>query len=307
MEHNNDTIYFVGVGSKETMKKSEIEDKLGLSTFNRLHFFKCNLAKAYTTTFSYLVHNHHQITILEIINIDNDILSKISQQLSQFLTSSTCENLIKLSIRSNDGSSYNLEELYKTLLHIQSLQCIQLENMEINPAIKLDKTLFKYLYSSSVDTQTLRILDLRNLKFSGKQNYDLAQSLNNCLKLGDINKKNKPSYACTISEFFFGGNDQWSSKGITLMCDFIKYNYNLEILGIELLHGPKDKPFVTAADPTAIGVFILSMDNHHSLQRLEIYHMQTYTLKMFGEQFEKRIQGKYIHDLSVSRSIRVLC
>ena len=38
MECKDDTIYFINVGTKEKLKKSEIEDKLGLSTFDRLHY-----------------------------------------------------------------------------------------------------------------------------------------------------------------------------------------------------------------------------------------------------------------------------
>eukprot|EP01084_Bolivina_argentea_P011592 21664_1 len=293
LQHKENTIYFIKIGSKQKLKKSEIEDKLALTTFNRLHFYKCDLSKAYKTTFAYLIHNHRKITILEIEVIDGEILSTFTNELIQFISSDSCSNLIKLSIRSNDTDLFDMEQLFTALMQSkslqQNLQCIQFENMQINPAIKLDKTLSKYIFAASVDTKTLRTLDLRNMKFSGKQNYALAVALTSCLTYNS--KKTTGSYSCSINKLFFGGSDQWTQKGVRLMCEFIKFNYNLELLGIELLNSPSDKPFISAADGTAMSVFVTSLDNHPALQRLELYHMQTYTLKVFGSQFEKRIKG----------------
>eukprot|EP01083_Nonionella_stella_P168289 567746_1 len=299
LQHKSHTMYFMNIGSKQKLKRSAIEDKLALSTFNRLHFFKCNLSKAYKTTFSYLMRNHRTINILEIYLIDDAILQGLKHQLIEFILSQSCSQLVKLAIRSNAQSTFALEDIFGALSTSKALcntlQCVQFEHIEFNRSVKLDKTLSKFLFNASVTSHTLATLDIRNLRFSAKQNFDLAQALTTCL--WDSRKRKKISQSCSINKLFFGGNDEWSQKGIHLMCDFIKYNCNLEHLGIDLVHGARDKPFISAIDPTTVGIFVLSMDDHPALQRLEIYHLQTYTLITLGAQFEKRSKAVRLTEL----------
>eukprot|EP01084_Bolivina_argentea_P165677 287797_1 len=131
LQHKSDTIYFMNIGSKQKLKSSEIEDKLALSTFNRLHFFKCDLSKAYKTTFSYLMRNHRTINILEIFVIDDAILNTIKHQLIEFILSESCAQLVKLGIRSNAQGSFALDDIFAALSTSKSLcntlQCVQFE------------------------------------------------------------------------------------------------------------------------------------------------------------------------------------
>eukprot|EP01083_Nonionella_stella_P039143 106461_1 len=303
LQHKSDTIYFMNIGSKQKLKSSEIEDKLALSTFNRLHFFKCDLSKAYKTTFSYLMHNHRSINILEIFVIDDAILNTIKHQLIEFILSESCAQLVKLGIRSNAQGSFALDDIFAALSTSKSLcktlQCVQFEQMEFNRSVKLDKTFSKFLFNASVTSKALVTLDIRNLRFSAKQNFDLSHALTTCL--WNARKRKKMSQLCSIRTLFFGGNDEWSQKGINLMCDFIKYNCNLEILGIDLVHGARDIPFIGTGDATTVGIFVLSLDDHPSLQRLEIHHIQTYTLIALGAQFAKRCRAVRLSELYVQQ------
>mmetsp|Transcript_56184 Transcript_56184/g.93628 ORF Transcript_56184/g.93628 Transcript_56184/m.93628 type:complete len:526 (+) Transcript_56184:26-1603(+) len=288
VQHHNDTVYFVLIGSKQKLKKTEIEDILGLRSFNRLHFFKCDSHKVYQIAFSYLMRHGRKIDTLEIYT-ESD-MSSFSTALIQFIASAACSDLIKLSIHS--PSDFDIEPLFSALTDSaslpQSLQCLQLQQLVINQAMKIDRAMAKYLLQSTVNTHTLQTLDLRNIRFSDKQTFDLSMALTQCL--WSDQKRKRASQRCSITEFFFGGSDVWTGKGIQCMCDFIKYHHNLETLGIELLNGPKEKPFLSDDDRTNMGNFVLSIANHPSLQRLEIHHIQTYTLKMMGEQCEKRLK-----------------
>ena len=294
--HQDDTIYFTDIGLKDKVKTSDIEDILSSHTFEKLDFKRCNSSKVYKKTFAYLMHNHHQINTIQIDVIHHSIFTSILSNLCDFLCSSSCSSLIELLITS-DIFTPDLNNLLVTLSKSKSLQTSlqrlkigTFGNAEKNASIKIDKTLSNFLFNASVTNKSLKVLNLRNIGFTAKQNYDLSFALCNCL--WPNGKKKKRSNRCSITEFYFGGSDNWNQKGMEKMCRFIKYNRNLEILGVDLLNASKDRPFISDDDATSIGVFVLSINDHPSLQRLEVYHIQTYTLKVFGDQFENRIKGK---------------
>lgn len=64
-------------------------------------------------------------------------------------------------------------------------------------------------------------------------------------------------------------------------------------LVISFIFFQRNRPFLCYTELTTIARFILSMANHPTMQRLELHHIQTYTLKAFGDQFAKRVKGKY--------------
>ena len=235
-----ETMYFVRMKSNDPIKirNAEIQEKLADSSFDKLNFYDCTLSKAYKTTFNWLIRHHRPISQLEM-NLIPDMNSFLS--LVEFLASTCCVSLRKLAICPSVISGPLgplMPELLDTIFSSQSpIECLQLQCISIQSNIRMDKAFASYIQTATVQSHILRILDFRRMPFYGRQTTDMSLALLHCLSdKRELSQRNTGSMTCSISHLVFGGNDQWTLRGVEAMCNFIKFNHNLECVGVDLLN-----------------------------------------------------------------------
>lgn len=265
------------------------------------------------------------ILIMDDFDNDNQLMGNmITQAGDLFLShlSSKCANILKNSIEYLKFNNFfcQLKSKADVYLHsillqsgINHLKILDLRNMRLNG--KQNRELANSLSLLVAPRDRKKKNKNKNNNTNSKNKNTNANKNNdndnNKNKMSKIDHKRQSSnlfleksmfslnYRCSIEQLYIGGNDEWDANGIELLCNFIRYNGNLEIVGIDCRQMGRSSTLLNKVETSTMSLLILALNQHPSLYRLELYRIKPFVLVALSEQWERRCKNIRISELYV--------